>query len=210
MRLSVRFGLAALAAAVLLGAAQDAKAVYAPQFVSVEPEGSNFRWTYNVVFATSGQPFQLQEGDGNLSPGTVGTQDFVTLYDIQGYVAGSATAGGGHALLSPLEFTGITGPNTAPVDAPTVVNLTFRFDDGTATTDTTFTGFSFLSTFGPNAQGQGFYTSQFSNNSNPISKVGEVGRVILPAVVPEPSSVALIGMGVAGLFGYGYRRRRQG
>jgi hypothetical protein len=210
MRLSVRFGLAALAAAMLLGVAQDAKAVYAPQLVSITPEGANWRWTYNVVFSTAGQPFELQQGNGTLSPGTVGTQDFVTLYDIEGYVGGSATAGGSHTLLSPLVFTGITGPNTAPVDLPTLVNLTFRYNSANQTTDATFTGFSFVSVYGPTSQSQGFYTSQFSNNANPISKVGEVGRVVLPSIVPEPSSVALIGMGVAGLFGYGYRRRRQG
>jgi hypothetical protein len=216
MRMSFRFGLAALAAAALLGTAQDARAVYAPQLVGVTPDGANFRWSYNVVWGTQGSPaFQLTTGTGAnagvLSPGTVGSQDFVTLYDIEGYVPGSALAGGSHTTLTPEVFVGITGPNTLPDDLPTRYNLTFRFSAGTQGPDATFTGFSFLSNLsGAFANPLGFYTSQFTNTAVANSKVGEIGRVTLPAIIPEPSSVALIGMGVAGLFGYGYRRRRQG
>jgi hypothetical protein len=218
MRMSVRFGLAALAAAALLGTAQDARALYAPQLVGGSPtvEGANYRWTYNIVWGTSGNPlFQITAGTGAnagiLSPGTVGSQDFVTLYDIQGYVPGSVAvsgAGVNHAAMTPVVFTGITGPNTAPDDSPTLVNLTFRYTGANLNVDQTFGTVSFLSSIG--ASGVGFYTSQYTNSGVANSKVGEIGRVLLPAVIPEPSSVALIGMGVAGLFGYGYRRRRQG
>jgi hypothetical protein len=219
MRMSFRFGLAALAAAALLGTAQDARALYAPQLVGGSPtvEGANYRWTYNLVWGTSGNPlFLITAGTGAnagvLSPGTVGSQDFVTLYDIQGYVPGSVAvsgAGVNHAALTPLVFTGITGPGTLPEDLPTLVNLTFRYTGANLNVDQTFGTVSFLSTIGTSYE-LGFYTSQYTNSGVANSKVGEIGRVTLPAIIPEPSSVALIGMGVAGLFGYGYRRRRQG
>lgn len=206
----LRFGWAALAA-VLLGPVGDVEAGYIPQFINVVQEGSNFRWNYNVVFTTTGAPTgSLQTGNGTLSPGTVGSQDFLTLYDIEGYVAGSAVAGGGHTLLTPLVNTGVTGPNTLPTDSPAVVNLTFRFSGGSATADTTFTGFSFLSTLGPNFQNpEGFYTSQFTNGATAPTKIGEVGRVILPsAAVPEPTALAMLGLGSLGLLGLAARRRK--
>ncbi|MFO0958549.1 MAG: PEP-CTERM sorting domain-containing protein [Isosphaeraceae bacterium] len=210
MRSNVRVGLMAASAVLLVGTSRDARADYSPQFISVVSEGNNWRWTYNVLWGSqTGGIAQLQTGNGTLAPGAVGSQDFLTLYDIQGYIPGSAIAGGSHTLLNPVVTVGVTAPNTSPIDDPGVANLTFRFNAGTQSGDATFTGFSFLSSFGQAESRLGFYTSQFTRTSSANSKVGEIGQVLLPGVVPEPSSLSLVGLGLVGLIGYGYRRRRQ-
>lgn len=204
MRKFARFTLAALAAAMFLGAAQDAKAVYSPTLVNVVDNGDGtYTWNYNVNWST-------------LTPATseLTTGDFFTLYDVNGYVAGSATTTGGsdHAFLS-AQNIGINAPAQAPPDNPNVVNLTFQYTgSGTSEASKTFSGISFKSIVpGTVTQTLGWYSSQYLNlTTTPSSDIGESGRVNLPGVVPEPSSIALVGMGLAGLFGYGYRRRRQG
>lgn len=214
MRTSVRLTLAAFAAAMFLGAAQEAKAVYAPQLIGVSGDlgGGVYEWSYRVVWGNNTtKDYLLTNGDNTVDPGTWGTSDFFTLYDVRGYVAGSASAGTDHTFDS-ANLVGINGPAQAPPDSASVINLTFRYTGTGQVDDATFTTFSFKSTVpGTLNKTLGWYSSQFSNPAaTPDTKVGESGRVELPGVVPEPSSIALVGMGLAGLFGYGYRRRRQG
>ncbi|WP_270938151.1 PEP-CTERM sorting domain-containing protein [Falsiroseomonas oryzae] len=205
----VRMVLAALAVGMVMGSARDAQAaIYSPQLVGVSPEGSFYRWLYNVFLTTSGGQFELEQGNGTLSPGTLGSQDFLTLYDIAGYVPGSVFAPGSHAALTPTVLFGITAPLTLPVDSPSLVNLTIRYNTSNQTTNAIFTGFSFLSTSNVGSP-LGFYTSQYTI-TNTGDKGAEIGRVTLPTAaetpVPEPGTLGLLSLALAGL---ALSRRRQ-
>jgi hypothetical protein len=127
----------------------------------------------------------------------------------------------------------LTGGSTSPA-APAAVNFNYalsitdqpsnqtglfnlagtftisNFTPGSAIQDVTFTS--------PSTQslviGGGAYTIstyRFSPDTvNDASSVGGFGlRVDAVSAVPEPSSLALAGIGVAGLAGYGLRRRRR-
>jgi hypothetical protein len=209
MRIGIRFALAAFAAAMFLGTAQDARAVYSPYLVSVVDNlDGTYTWNYDVNWASGGN-YQLV-ANGGINPGVIGSTDFFTLYDVNGYIDGTAVAGASHELDS-VNYTGINGPLTAVPDNPNIVNLTFRFTGPALGDDATYAGFSFQSTISSTTLG--YYSSQYTNGPTTPSantKIGEAGQVDVPGAVPEPSSMALVGMGLAGLFGYGYRRRRQG
>jgi len=211
MRTMFRAGLTALAAAVLLGAARDGEAAYVPVFVGVAAEGDHWRWSYKVDFIPSDPGDWVQGGDGVVDPGAPGSRDFITLFDVGGYVDGSAVAGGGYSLLSPLLFEGASGRPFAPRhDDPDVVNLTF-LPQFSFKGPWTFGAFSFLSTVGPDGPDvNASYSSQFSRG-DPGVKLGGTGRVLLPAVpavaVPEPSSLALAGLGALTLAVVSLRRR---
>ena len=65
------------------------------------PTGPNFTYNYNLVFDTLPGEQRVEAASGVLTPGTIGSQDFLTIYDV-GNLAGpfpasfiSATAGRG-------------------------------------------------------------------------------------------------------------------
>jgi hypothetical protein len=147
------------------------------------------QFLYDIVFSTAA-------GQEQINPG-----DFVTVYDVGTPGVGgtfvSATAGSNWTAATNL--AGINGPQTLPNDDSALINVTFTYTGATPiTTSGTFAGFSIVSTQG------GFviddYTSQRTDASGPDggTKVGEVGRVAVPAI-PEPASLALVALGAAAL-----------
>lgn len=202
MRRLMGAGLAVAALAVL--GSSTARAGFAPDFLGTSPSGSNTAFNYNLVFTTVAAADRLQSGTTipPATPGDVGSEDFLTIYDIPGIV--SATAGSGFSVS--IQFVGINGPATAPADDPTLANVTFHYTGATVTADTTFTGFNIVSSF--SGIGVDAYTSQFTDNSgiDINEKIGEVGTTTVP-VVPEPASVALTTLGALGCLAL-FRRRK--
>jgi hypothetical protein len=158
-------------------------------------------WTYNYMVEIG--------SDENTSPAV---PSFFTLYDILGYVAGSAAQ----------DSTAVTTTHTATVseqllgtnpacctvvpDSPSLPNLTFSTTVTLAGPEDD-DGIAFESTMSPDRLSQGWYTYQAYNTSVSRPDQGS-GNILLPDVTPEPSTMALLGGAMLGL-GLFHRRNRK-
>ena len=182
-----------LVVGVLLFAAAPVRAGFAPVFTGLGAPGATRDFNYSVVFSTtsvSGTPIErIDAGSGVIAPGVQGSQDFVTIFDIPGFV--NATAPAGFSVQT--QLLGIAGPFQAPPDDLALTNVTFRYTGADVSTDTVFIGFTIVSTFQFTNSPTGFYSSQRTDNLglDGGQKVGETGHVAVP-IVPEPSTTAAL------------------
>ncbi len=148
---------------------------------------------------------QVEAGSGAISPGTVGSQDFLTIYDVGGapeFV--SATAGPGFTVQTAM--LGVDPAQTLSNDEAGRMNVTFKYagPPPTVTADTVFTGFSIVSTLGPTLLTPtriDQYGSQNTDNFGPDAnlKISEVGPIeVPPSLIPEPGTWALLILGFIG------------
>jgi hypothetical protein len=209
-----------LAGAMLLVSPGQAKADIILTVVNAgTPSGGNFLYTYDVML-TPGST--LHVAGGGVNTGVAPSNNFFTVYDIPGLIAGSIVYGGALAAAGNSSFTtqnsGIT-PTTEipkPPDDPNVVNITtywtgadvaapgmMAIDLGTL---------SFLSTFplGPTSMMLAYtgasqkiemFPSLVANNT------GQVAGPAAPAGIPEPGTLALLAAGLPLIGGLYYRRR---
>lgn len=184
------------AAALMLGNAVKADII--PVFNASTPVGGgNTEFSYNVEIA-----------DGT----RVNKNDFFTIYDFNGYVAGSAFA--------PVNWTiseqnvGITPVGQVLTDNPAVVNLTFTYT-GAATLTGPINPVGGVGAFGADstnsaikALGQYASSSHKNNPHHPDDNTPQrnQGFVVTPAAVPETSSLMLLLPGLVPL-GIVLRRR---
>ena len=183
-----------VAGAMLVGASA-ASASLVPVLTSITPgPGSNSTFNYDLVFATTtgAAPFEIIDSSANP------IADFATIYDINGFV--SAAAGTGWT--AAFQNTGVTATGTAPVDSPSITNVTFSYagPPATVTADTTFSGFSIVSSLSGALNGQ--FTSETTRGSGSLAgtALGQIGAVQVPGV-PEPASAILfLGSGALLLF----------
>jgi hypothetical protein len=168
---------AGLSVLLMSGAAY---ASFDPVFTGTSPSAPNTSFNYALVFGTAGTP-----STERLEPG-----DFVTIYDITGLV--NATAPAGFSVST--QNSGINGFGTSPTDSAALPNATFTYTGSTVSTDTTFTGFSIVSTVPDTTIGQ-FTSEDTSNNTGTSGQpVGHIGPVTIPGGgIPEPSSVLSLG-----------------
>jgi hypothetical protein len=123
--------------------------------------------------------------------------DFVTVYDVgtpgPGGTFVSARASAGWATSTSL--SGVDGPQTQPNDDAGLVNVTFTYTGEPISGDFTFIYFEIVSTVGGSVLDD--YTSQRTDamGADAGTKIGEVGRVLVPAV-PEPGLMGVVGVGV--------------
>jgi hypothetical protein len=207
MRRLATFGLTSVLALAISSAAH---AALIAQFTGTTPSGSDTTYNYNLVFSTNNGLDRLDAGSGSLTPGAVGSADFITLYDVglsgpTGNLVG-ITAGAGFS--GTIQNPGVNAAQTLPIDDALLSNVTFKYTGPAISTDTVFGGFGITV---KNNDGTTLkqFTAQYTDNQGPEldTKIGQIGLVAVPqgASIPEPGTVALGLMGALGLVA---RRRR--
>jgi hypothetical protein len=209
MRRLATFGLLAFLA---LAFGSAAHAALIAEFIGTTPSGSNTSYNYNLLFSTQNGVDRLEAGSGTITPGAIGSADFITLYDVASTLPGgnfvSATAGPGFSLS--LQNSGIDAAQTVPLDDLSLANVTYKYLGPPISTDTVFGGFSIVVNNNDGTTLKQF-TGQYTDNSGPEinTKISEIGLVAVPRsdnFIPEPSAMMLGLMAVGGLMG---RRKRR-
>jgi hypothetical protein len=179
---------------VVLAVAQGARAELLPSSAGVTGTGP---FTFNYSFAVLGTS-QLQTGD------------YAVVYDVKGFVPGSATAPAGWSVH--WQNLGPDPKQTHPNDDPNLPNIVWTYTGAAVIspgpTSADITGFSYQSTFG--LIGEADFASQTHTDPDPHHPhgrvVGNITQVDVPApsggpppFAPEPGSVVLSFFGLAGL-----------
>jgi hypothetical protein len=176
--------------------ATSAQAGMIPVQVSVTPDNGNFRWTYAVVVTT----------DVKVNPG-----DSFTIYDFAGLVNGSISAPSGWsssvANLSPR-------PGTNPNDDASVPNVTFTYNGSSP-----ISGQQGLGNFMMDSTTQATGTTDFTSTThrqvdgrvetNITTTDAPIGSTNTVTGTPEPSTIALLGLGLPLLGVFRALRRRK-
>lgn len=205
MRRVSRVALLVLTIGLAMSAARTSMAGFSAELTGIVPVGPNFQYNYDLIFQTLPGRARVEVGNGAINPGQVGSQDFLTIYDVGG--AGefvSATAGAGFTVQT--AFLGVDAAQTTPNDSNQLMNVTFKYagPPATVSTDTIFGGFSIVSTLGPvqnNPTRIEEYTSQNTNNQGATvnRKISELGPIeVPPTLIPEPGTWALLVLGFIG------------
>jgi len=163
------------------------------------PDPPDHAFTYGISFTESNN--EAPEPNPNPPPGDAGTT-FLTFYDVQGYVPGTAQGPAGWTVQT--QLTGYTPAGVTVTDNPNVINITFEDASAPVTPGPSQLGtFTFDSIYGTDGPGQYSYED---NNATTMVTEAMQGTLLLP-VVPEPAS---LGVGVVGGGLLLLRRRRRG
>jgi hypothetical protein len=185
---------AVAAVAIAAGICSSAQAGLLPTQVSVDPEAGNYRWTYAIVLPTD---MKLQSGN------------YFTIYDFAGYVPGGESAPAGWSLTT--SNTGVTPSQLLPNDDPNIVNLTWTYTGEPQFGQVGLGNFWAVSTHGNRAEDSfTALTNRASDglaDSNVTTTDVPVGNDV-PPPVPEPTTLALAGLGLP-LVGLVRRMRRK-
>jgi hypothetical protein len=205
---------------VLLMAAMLAMAVMAnasliPTLMSETPMGSNSAFNYSAT-VTADERLDPAATNGVTCPGPGNTLvlcnpagTFFTIYDIPGFVSALVSTPGWTVSEQNLGVTPST-INGAAFDSPTVMNVTFMYTGPVVMGPATFTGFQIVSSTGA-VNLAGHFTSQSTDNigSDSGTTAQLAGSVAVPmSSVPEPGSLAMMGLGILGILLGGARRRK--
>jgi hypothetical protein len=184
--------LLALAISFLAGAA---RADIIPSYVSAVPSGQNTVITYQIDFTS--------EQNGT-------TNDYFTIYDFGSIVPGSNTQPSNWTFST--LGTGVTPAKTNAPDDPNIPNLTWTYTGSIPLSGTAIGPFTVtvpgVFDVELNPLRSGYFAAQGTlvTGPNAGSKVGNVGVLPIPVVVPEPASMGLILFG-CGLLVFRLRKR---
>jgi hypothetical protein len=176
----------AVAVAAVAVSGSTAQAGLLPVSVTVTPEAGNFRWTYSIVLPTD---MKLQAGN------------YFTIYDFGGLVPGTITAPDGWSF----SVANATKPplGLKPTDDPNVPDLTFTYHGPTVPSGQVGLGnFWAVSTVGNAAvtefvaQNPQFTTGNIDRNIVETTAPAPPGPIKPPSGVPEPTTLALAGLGL--------------
>lgn len=190
---------------LVVGVQGPAQATLIPTLDGIAPSGGGFLWTYNIGLAADQNATGGAAQSINPVP-VAATGDFLTIYDFRGFLGGTCFAPTGWACQT--QAIGFTPDTQTPTDSGDLTNLSFT------RTGTTINGpVTDLGDFGAQSiiglSDAGIFTSRGTKNIGELAgtKVDSVGQVSVPAPVPEPATLLLLGSTMAGL-GAVLRRRR--
>ena len=181
------FGLLMLSLAIT----PSAHAGLLPLGLTVTKESSSaYRFTYSVELLSKAV----------LKPG-----DYFTIYDFAGRIEGSEAQPATFVFSS--AKVGPTPDLLTPRDDSTISNITWTYS-GTAT----LSGDAWLGDFSVASVYQATRSDDFTGQSHKLSNGNFNNNITdtevpVPSGVPEPSTLLLAGLSVAGAAGYGWRRR---
>jgi len=192
---------------MILGIHGAAQATLIPTLGSISPGGGgSFLWSYDIALAFDQNATGGSTQSLNPVPPSATVGDFVTIYDFRGFVSGSCFAPTGWACQT--QAIGFTPDTQTPADS-NLTNLTFTRTGSTLTGPVIDLG-DFGAQTSISLMDNGLFTSRGTRNQGPQAgtKIDSIGSVTVPAPVPEPATLLLLGSTMAGL-GITLRRRRR-
>lgn len=171
-----------LSSIAVVASSGSAEAGLLPIRVSVAAEGSKFRWTYAIVLPTD---MKLQSGD------------YFTIYDFGGYVPDSNVQPTDWAFSS--VNLGTTPDRLNPDDNATLPNLTWTYTGATLGDGQTGLG-NFWALSDYQDATDSFFTARTHRASDGLQDSNITETVVpvptAPPTVPEPTTLALAGLGL--------------
>ncbi len=169
------------------------------------PVAGVWTWTYSISVDSNESLNPGANSGATCLSGQTPCNTFWTIYDVGGLMSGTETAPSGWGWVE--NSVGITPNHQLVDDAAGYLNITFYYTGPTeAGPITGLDGFSFESNTGTeNPLGE--YSYQATKIQGNLPDQGQ-GNVDLPATVPEPASVMLIGGGLVGLAFFRRKRSR--
>ena len=132
---------------------------------------------------------------------------FFTVYDLAGYIGGTCTSPTGWSCtVQNIGFTPDAVNPVAPPDNPNIVNLTWSYNQGDPIVGAQEVN-DFMATSAFNAMTSTSFAARATKNtgSQAGTFVDNVGNVSGPVGLPEPASLGLLGLALAGI---AFRRRK--
>jgi hypothetical protein len=191
-----------LGALALFVFAADSHAGFMARFSGTSPAGANTAYNYDLIFSTQTAEERLEAGNGIINPGVIGSQDFITLYDVGFSGPGPGTnfvnATPGPNFSVNTQNVGSDAAQTLPIDNPFLTNVTFRYTGPNITASTVFPGFSIIVSNNDGVSLKQYTSQRTDNGGDEINmKISELGIVAVPVtnVIPEPATVVLAALG---------------